>query len=46
MSYADQIFIENCKDILENGTWDTDLPALGGRNTGPHDQEVRYGEPL
>lgn len=27
MSYADQIFIENCKDILENGTWDTDLPV-------------------
>ena len=27
MSYADQIFIENCKDILENGTRDTDLPV-------------------
>ena len=25
MSYADQIFIQNCKDILENGYWDTDL---------------------
>ena len=24
MSYADQIFIENCKDILEHGVWDTD----------------------
>ena len=24
MSRADQIFIENCKDILENGVWDTD----------------------
>jgi len=24
MSYADQLFIENCKDILANGTWDTD----------------------
>lgn len=23
MSRADEIFIENCKDILENGTWDT-----------------------
>lgn len=22
MSYADQIFIENCRDILENGVWD------------------------
>ena len=24
MSRADEIFIRNCKDILENGTWDTD----------------------
>ena len=24
MSYADQVFIQNCKDILENGIWDTD----------------------
>ena len=24
MSKADEIFISNCKDILENGTWDTD----------------------
>lgn len=24
MSYADQIFIENCKDILTNGIWDKD----------------------
>ncbi|MCR5078853.1 MAG: thymidylate synthase [Bacilli bacterium] len=24
MSRADEIFIQNCKDILENGTWDTD----------------------
>jgi thymidylate synthase len=24
MSYADQVFIANCKDILENGIWDTD----------------------
>lgn len=24
MSYADQVFIENCKDILTNGVWDTD----------------------
>ena len=24
MSYADQVFIQNCKDILENGVWDTD----------------------
>lgn len=25
MSYADKVFISNCKDIIENGTWDTDL---------------------
>lgn len=25
MSKADYIFIENCKDILENGVWDTDM---------------------
>lgn len=24
MSMADEIFIQNCKDILENGVWDTD----------------------
>ena len=24
MSRADEIFIANCRDILENGTWDTD----------------------
>ena len=27
MSKADQIFIENMKDIMENGFWDTDLPV-------------------
>ena len=25
MSRADEIFISNCKDILENGVWDTEL---------------------
>ena len=24
MSYADEVFIQTCKDILENGIWDTD----------------------
>lgn len=24
MSKADEIFISTCKDILANGTWDTD----------------------
>ena len=27
MSRADELFIENCKDILAHGTWDTDLPV-------------------
>ena len=27
MSRADEIFIQNCKDILENGIWDTDRPV-------------------
>ena len=25
MSYADQLFVQNCRDILTNGVWDTDL---------------------
>ncbi len=25
MSYADEVFIKNCKDILENGVWDSDM---------------------
>ncbi len=25
MSYADKVFQQNCRDILENGVWDTDL---------------------
>ena len=25
MSYADEVFIQNCRDILENGVWDTDI---------------------
>ena len=24
MSYADRVFFQNCKDILQNGVWDTD----------------------
>jgi len=24
MSYADEVFIQNCRDILQNGVWDTD----------------------
>lgn len=34
MSRADEIFKANCRDILENGVWDTDLsrtPSARGR---------------
>ena len=27
MSRADEVFIQNCKDILANGVWDTDRPV-------------------
>lgn len=27
MSIADRIFIDNCRDILDNGVWDTQLPV-------------------
>ena len=27
MSKTDELFIQNCKDILARGTWDTDLPV-------------------
>ena len=27
MSYADKVFIENCKDIIENGFWDLNQPV-------------------
>ena len=27
MSRADEIFIQNCRDIMDNGVWDTDLPV-------------------
>ncbi len=27
MSYADKVFIETCRNIVDNGVWDTDLPV-------------------
>ncbi len=27
MAYADELFIQNCKQILEEGVWDTDMPV-------------------
>ena len=54
MSRADEIFIQNCKDILENGIWDTDRAVhgprrphpLGGRDARPYHQEILRGQPL
>jgi hypothetical protein len=49
MSYADEVFIANCKDILENGVWDTDRevrPRWGGRRERPYHQKIRHCEPL
>lgn len=50
MSYADEVFIRNCRDILTHGVWDTDQavrPPLGGRRrAGAHGQKVRHRQPL
>ena len=27
MSYADEVFLRNCRDILDHGVWDTDQPV-------------------
>ncbi|MBR5899996.1 MAG: thymidylate synthase [Clostridia bacterium] len=27
MSYADKVFIDTCRNIIDNGVWDTDLPV-------------------
>lgn len=34
MSYADQVFIQTCRDILEHGTWDTDRDVRPRWNDG------------
>lgn len=50
MSYADEVFIRNCRDILTHGVWDTDQavrPHSGGRRrAGAHGQKVRHRQPL
>ena len=35
MSKTDELFIQNCKDILARGTWDTFLCVLGGKMGRP-----------
>ena len=27
MSYADRVFVENCREILSHGVWDRDYPV-------------------
>ena len=40
MSQADHVFIQNCKDILQNGVWDRD-PHL---SRGFHSKGNRNGK--
>ena len=52
MSYADRVFIDMCRDIIENGTsteGEKVLPVssgVGGRDSCVYDQEIRGGEPI
>lgn len=41
MSRADEIFISNCKDILENGVWDTDLKVRPSWDDGESAHTVK-----
>lgn len=44
MSYTDEVFISNCKDILKNGFWDTELPVRPKWEDGAHAHTVkRFG---
>ena len=47
MSYADEVFIRNCRDILTHGVWDTDQ-AVRPRweDDGAPAHKVRYRQPL
>ena len=49
MSRADELFIQNCRDILDNGRWDTDLqvrPRWEDTGERAHGQALRHREPL
>ena len=35
MSYADEVFKQNCRDILQNGVWDTDQKVVPTGPTAP-----------
>ena len=46
MSYADKVFIDMCRDIIDNGTsteGEKVRPVWGRRNSGVHDQKIRCG---
>ena len=48
MSYADDVFIKMCQDILENGTSTEGekVRPVGGWNSGIYDQEIRSGKQI
>jgi len=41
MSFADKVFIDTCKDILQNGFWDTDLDVRPKWEDGTPDHTVK-----
>ena len=46
MSFADKIFIDMCRDIIENGcsTEGEKVRPLGRWNPGLHSEKIRCGE--
>ena len=49
MSRADEIFKQNCRDILDHGVWDTELEVRPHWNDGTpaHTvEEIRHHQPL
>ena len=41
MSYADEVFKQNCRDILQNGVWDTDQKVRPHWADGTHAHTVK-----
>ena len=47
MSYADKVFIDMCRDIIDNGTsTEGEKVRLGRRNVCIYDQTIRRCEPI
>lgn len=42
MSYADQCFLQNCRDILDRGVWDTDLSVRPHWEDGTPAHTVKF----